>query len=63
METTKLDNIKDVVVRKQSNYGISNTHYSKEYLEWHNLELSADIDAYLTIFLLMMRHIKNIFRL
>ena len=50
METTKLDNIKDVVVRKQSNYGISNTHYSKEYLEWHNLELSADIDAYLTIF-------------
>ena len=50
METTKLDNIKDVVVRKQSNYGISNKHYSKEYLEWHNLELSDDIDAYLTIF-------------
>lgn len=50
LETTKLDNIKDVVVRKQSNFGISNTHYSKEYLEWHNPELSADIDAYLTIF-------------
>ena len=50
METTKLDNIKDVVVRKQSNYGISNTHYSKEYLEWLNPELSDDIDAYLTIF-------------
>ena len=50
METTKLDNIKDVVVRKQSNFGISNTHYSKEYLEWHNPELSDDIDAYLTIF-------------
>ena len=50
METTKLDNIKDVVVRKQSNYGISNTHYSKDYLEWLNPELSDDIDAYLTIF-------------
>ena len=50
LETTKLDNIKDVVVRKQSNFGVSNTHYSKDYLEWHNLELSADIDAYLTIF-------------
>ena len=50
LETTKLDNIKDVVVRKTSNFGVSNTHYSKEYLDWHNLELSADIDAYLTIF-------------
>ena len=50
METTKLDNIKDVVVRKQSNFGISNKHYSKEYLEWLNPELSDDIDAYLTIF-------------
>ena len=50
LETTKLDNIKDVVVRKTSIFGVSNTHYSKDYLEWHNLELSADIDAYLTIF-------------
>ena len=50
METTKLDNIKDVVVRKQSNFGISNKHYSKDYLEWLNPELSDDIDAYLTIF-------------
>ena len=50
IETTKLDNIKDVVVRKTSNFGVSNTHYSKEYLEWHNLELNDDIDAYITIF-------------
>lgn len=50
METTKLDNIKDVVVRKRSNFGFSNTHYSKDYLEWHNPELSDDIDAYITIF-------------
>ena len=50
IETTKLDNIKDVVVRKRSNFGFSNKHYSKDYLEWHNPELSDDIDAYLTIF-------------
>lgn len=50
LETTKLDNIKDVVVRKTSIFGVSNTHYSKDYLEWHNLELSDDIDAYITIF-------------
>ena len=50
METTKLDNIKDAVVRKRSNFGFSNKHYSKDYLEWHNPELSDDIDAYITIF-------------
>ena len=50
METTKLDNIKDVVVRKQSNFGFSNTHYSKDYLEWHNHEVSDDIDTYITIY-------------
>lgn len=50
IETTKLDNIKDVVVRKRSDFGVSNKHYSKEYLEWYNLELNDDIDAYITVF-------------
>lgn len=48
LETTKLDNIKDVSVMERSDFTLSGTYYGKEYINWLGYDIT-DTDAHMTI--------------
>lgn len=52
IETTKLDNIENYTILRQTSIRLNNTYYNKEYVDWLNLVLNPDIDCYLSIMVL-----------